>query len=266
MLGLHEPGHERVGWTLDEVGQRSALHHASVAHQQDIVGQCSSLVQVVRDPQHGLAEGIEQVAQFALQVVPGDRIECRQRLVAQQQWRVRQQGACDAHALALAAGQRGWVLVEQPRVDMREFDDRGQPRGDAPAVPSQVACEQRDVVARGQVREQPAILDHVAGPVAYRFHRCRAEGHAVDLDRSGVRRQQADQQPQQRGLAAAAGTEQHGHAPAFEMRAERGKRLALPECAAQPVGADHPPDPVPPSGPAACASGCRPRQASSAAS
>ncbi len=68
-----------------------------------------------------------------------------------------------------------------------------------------------DVRGHRQVREQRALLRHVADPAVLRRPRPAGagDGRAAERDRAGVRVVEAGDQPQQRGLAAA-GRAEHG--------------------------------------------------------
>ena len=106
-----------------------------------------------------------------------------------------------------------------------------------------MAGEQRDVVARVQVREQSAVLDHIAGAMAQRTDGVPAKSYPINLDRARIGLQQSDQQAQQCRLAAAAGPEEDGHALALEGDGQWCQAEARAEGAAQIVGLDHPSGP-----------------------
>src|SRR3546814_2704995 len=66
--------------------------------------------------------------------------------------------------------------------------------------PAQQACNQGDVVGCGQVREQPAFLDHVADPAALLEQAFAAPRFAIEAHHAAVGPVQADQHPQHRRL------------------------------------------------------------------
>ena len=98
-----------------------------------------------------------------------------------------------------------------------------------------VAPLQRDIGARGQVREQAAVLNDVAD-AAPKFHdRSGCDRLAVELDCAAIRFDQADDQAQKGGFAAATRPDQHGGLAALERRdrcrwsaAASPKRLLTP--------------------------------------
>ena len=56
------------------------------------------------DEDDGFGEAPGKGAEFALKFGAGDGVECAERLVHQENWRIGGQGACDTDPLALAAG------------------------------------------------------------------------------------------------------------------------------------------------------------------
>jgi hypothetical protein len=55
-LSLNKPDDELIGWSIDEVIERSALHDAPVPHQDDVVSEVSGFGKIVCDENHGLTE------------------------------------------------------------------------------------------------------------------------------------------------------------------------------------------------------------------
>ena len=98
-----EPGHEAAGGPPVHRFGRAGLHDPPRVHHQDGVGQGEGFVLVVRDLHEGDAEAALQVLEFALQVPPHGAVERRQRLVEQQEARLRHHGAGYGDPLLLAA-------------------------------------------------------------------------------------------------------------------------------------------------------------------
>ena len=86
-----------------------------------------------------------------------------------------------------------------------------------------MAGHQGDVSAGGQVREQPAVLDDVPDPQPDGPGGGRRDRLAVERDRAGVRLDQPDEQPQEGGLAAPAGADQHGRPPGRHLERQRAE-------------------------------------------
>ena len=81
----------------------------------------------------------------------------------------------------------------------------------AALVPAEQPGHRRDVVEHGAVREQAALLDHVADPPAQLVRRERQHVLAVDPDASRRRLDQPVDHPQGRRLAATGAAEEHDH-------------------------------------------------------
>src|SRR6516162_6470823 len=67
-LGVDELGHERVGRSLHQFGQRALLHDPAAAQEHDQVAEKTRLAQVVRDQHHRLSKGLEHSPQVILQL------------------------------------------------------------------------------------------------------------------------------------------------------------------------------------------------------
>ena len=102
-----------------------------------------------------------------------------------------------------------------------------------------------EILRHRQVRKQPAFLEHVADAAPVRRHvdaRARIEQHAcVERDAAAVRRHQARDHVDDRGLAGAGRAEQRGHAVrGFELRGDaesrRGVSRRRPRASSAPRG------------------------------
>ncbi len=142
---------------------------------------------------------------------PNEWIERAQRLVEQEQFGREHERSHQAHALPLATGELRGVAPEGVCREARkraEFFERRRF--------FQVAREQENIIARGQVREKPAILDDVAGAMAERAHALGGDCFAVKLYGAAVRHEQTNDQAQEGRLATAAWPEEHGREAALE--------------------------------------------------
>ncbi len=109
-------------------------------------------------------------------------IDGAERLVHEQQRRIGRQGAGDADALTLAAGELRRVALAHPGLEADELEQLGHPRADAAGVPAQQAGHGADVLGHGEVREEPDLLDRVADGAPELRRRAVADAHAVDED------------------------------------------------------------------------------------
>ncbi len=158
-------------------------------------------------------EGVAQVLDVGQHLGLARRIERGQRLVHQQQPRLREQRAADRHPLAFATRQRVRTAREQ-RLEPEQGHHRvvGHARRTrALAGPSQAEAQ---VVAHRQVRKQPRVLEHDAefAPVHRQVDAARGveEDGVADRDAAVLGAQQPGDQVDQGRLAGAAGPEQRG--------------------------------------------------------
>ena len=129
--------------------------------------------------------------------------------------------APERHALTLAAGEGAGPTLQQ-RFETQQRHDPVE-RRIAP-VARREAEPVEQVAAHAEVREEAAVLKHVADPAALRLEvdpGFRVEEHPVfERDPPGLRLHEARDRIGQRGLAGARGAEQRDHA--IGLRAERG--------------------------------------------
>lgn len=97
--------HKGCGRTVVDFLRRGVLLDLAVVHHGDAVGHQHGFVLIVGNHQGGDAEVALQLAQFGAQMLADPGVQCRHRLIQQQQGRCRRQGPCQGDALLLAAGQ-----------------------------------------------------------------------------------------------------------------------------------------------------------------
>ena len=95
----HKTAHVVVGGVAQNIVGRAHLHHLAVFHDGNAVTNAHGLVQVVRDEHDGAALDLLQAHQLALHLGADDGVECRERLVHQQNRRVGGQRPRQPHAL-----------------------------------------------------------------------------------------------------------------------------------------------------------------------
>ena len=189
--------------------RRALGDHAPAVHQHDRVREPHDLLDRMahvddQDPQL-VAQPLDVREDLALAL----GVERRERLVHEQEARLREEGAADRDALLLAAGETPRSPVEQV-ADAEEIDDRVErdrpvPRRRAlPAVP--------EVVPHAQVREEARVLEDVADAPALHRHvdpaRRIVEHVAVRHDPTFVGPEQAGDRGDDRGLAGAGAPEE----------------------------------------------------------
>ncbi len=79
-------------------------HDLAALQQHDVRGQVERLVQIVGHQQHRLVQPLEQCAQHVLHFRAGQRVQCSEGLIHQQQLGLGRKRARQADTLALSAG------------------------------------------------------------------------------------------------------------------------------------------------------------------
>ena len=209
--GLVAKGHGQIQ-PRQHVGQRAIGQYAAGIHQHQVVGQPRHFVDGMADVDDGDAQFFVQPVQIGQDLGLATRVQRGQGLIHQQQCRAGGQRACDGHALALAARKRIGPALQQVG-DAQQVHDLVQ--RDAALVAGDALEAVREVVLHVQVRKQGRLLDHVADGALMRGHEEALRVVLPDrIAKSHTARGafQAGQGPQHRGLAAARGPEQGGHA------------------------------------------------------
>jgi hypothetical protein len=172
-----------------------------IAHDEDAVSECDRLVDVMRHQQNAwLVLG----NQFAYEIMHADarqRVERGEWLIQQQKFRFLHQcpGECDA--LSLSAGE-----IARPVIKTFAETDLGK-RGSRPRSRVRRGEPERNISPKIIPWQQPMFLeDHGRPP-----RRC---------DASALDRVETGERPQQRGLAAAAFSEQRDELAAFDPQAK----------------------------------------------
>ncbi len=209
---VHRPEeaiHERCRRVAIDLFRRADLLDVSVVHQHHAVGHLERFFLVVGDEDRGDVQVVVQFAQPAPQLLPHLGVERAEGLVEQQHARLHRQRAGERDALALAAGELRRKAVGQP-VELHQVQQFMHLVRDLllrRALAARLhAHAEGHVVEHRHVAEQRVVLEHEADlAVAH----VRARGVlAVEQHLAGVGLFQPGDDAQQRGLAAARGTEQ----------------------------------------------------------
>src|SRR5882762_465639 len=198
----------RRGMVVDLVGAAHLLD-LSFVHQDDAVGDLQRLFLVVGDEDGGDVQVVMQPAQPPPQVLAHLGVERAERFVQEQDLGLHGQRAGERDALALAPRELRRVAVREP-VELDQTQQVVHPRVDLFA--------RRPRPARPHPQAKGHVLEHRHLPEERVV--LEAEAHlalagsasrgllAVDEDFTGIGRGQATDDAQQRGLPAAARTEQ----------------------------------------------------------
>jgi hypothetical protein len=198
---------EARGGTVIQVVRRRPLLQPTVAQHADFVGDRERLLLVVRDQQRRRAVALQDRAQLRAEPLAQLDVEARERLVEQQQPRIRRERAGERDALLLAAGQLVRPALLQAASPTSAISSRARARRSA-ARPVREA--ERDVAEHVEVREQRVVLEHHADapPPGGVLEPGPTARLAVADDPPRIHRLEARDHAQRRGLAAAARPEQ----------------------------------------------------------
>ena len=155
---------ELRGGVGEDGGRGVVLRQDPAALQDgDPVAHLDRLVHVMGDEDDRLAHLLLEAQELVLEPIATDRIDGAEWLVHEHHGRIRREGACHADPLALAARQ----LVRIPvaiggRLEADQVEQLVDPVARARRLPAQELGHDRHVVADGEVREEPDLLDHVS--------------------------------------------------------------------------------------------------------
>ena len=157
-VGADEPRDELVGGVREELlGSVVLDEHAALAEDRDPVAEQDRLVDVVGDEDDRLAHLALDADELLLEPHARDRIERAERLVHQHHGRVGGEGAREADALALAAGElRGVARAIVARGEVDEVEQLVDALADLAACPTRAAagrcrrCPRRSCAERGR--------------------------------------------------------------------------------------------------------------------
>ena len=137
-VGADEVLDEVVGRVHQQLGRGRVLGELAAAlHDRDPVAHLDRLVDVVGDEDDRLAQLGLEAQELVLQALAVDRVDRAERLVHQHQRRVGGEGAGDADALALAAGELRGIAVADRRRQADELEQLVDAVADALLVPAE---------------------------------------------------------------------------------------------------------------------------------
>ena len=179
-----------------------------------MVAQLDRLVDVVGDEDDRLAQCRLEPQELVLESLADDRVDRPERLVHEQDRRVRGERPGDADALLLAAGELGRVATGvRRRVEPDELQQLPGALAPARRRPAQQPGDRRHVLGDRLVREETDLLDHVADPAAQLGEVAGGDVLAVDEDPAGRRLDEPVDHLQRRRLAAAGRADEDADLP-----------------------------------------------------
>lgn len=182
------------------------LDHLAVLHQDDAAAERDGLVEVVRDEDDGLLERALKVAQLRLHVAPDQRIEGAERLIHEEDVRIRRERPRETRALLHAAGQLARIL-RLPALEADEFDRLHRPLDPLLGRDLLDLEPESDIPEDGPVGQQGEVLeDHAESLLAEGEQFLAPEPgdvHPVHDDPSAGRFHQPVHAAQERRLAGA---------------------------------------------------------------
>jgi hypothetical protein len=184
------------------------------------IAQSAALLDIVGHKYDRLVELTLDISQLPLQARAGDRIDRAERFVHQHDRRVGRQGARQAHALLLAAGELAWVARAVGARQAHQLEQRVDPRVDARLRPAEQTRHHRDVLLDPHMREQPGLLDRIPDPAAQLGGLQPTRVHTVDQDAPAGRLVEAVDHFEQRGFAAAGWPKQHHKRAILDLEAD----------------------------------------------
>ena len=175
----------------------------------------------------------------ALDLADRNRIDTGERLVKQDQARLRCRGAGDLAAAAFATGQAGAKLVGN-MAQLQFVEQAVQFALAAGRIGLRAAPARADVVGHGQLAEYRRFLRQIAHALlGAGIHRVAGDVLAVEHDAASVSRNQADDHVEAGGLAGTVGAQQADHFAGVEGQPEILDDFALLVLLAQALGDEH---------------------------
>ena len=188
-----------------ELVRRADLLQPAAAHDGHAVAELERLVLLVGHEHGGDPDPVDEIPNLAARALAQGGVEVGERLVQQEHARLRCQRAGERHPLLLPARE----LVDAAGAESRQIHQRQGAIHAALQVrtpdPDRLEAEGH-VAPHVEVREQSVVLEHHAEPARDRRHR----GDVLLLHEHPprVRRLEPREQPERRGLAAAARPEE----------------------------------------------------------
>ncbi len=188
---------------------RSEGDKAAGLEQGDARGQEQGFTDIVGNEHDGFAETAGERTEFTLKLGAGDGVERAKRLVHEENGGIGGEGAGNADALALAAGEFARVacceFAETETYEMHHLFKTREPFGGRPIFE---VGNKRDVFCNREMGEKASFLNDIADAAAKTNGIPLGGGPAVDEHCSRGGKQESIDELEERGLAAAAAAEE----------------------------------------------------------
>ena len=210
-----EARHEQVGRRVVELHRRVDLLQHAAAHQRDAVAHRHRLDLVVGDVDGRRLQLVLDAGDLGAHLDAQLRVEVAQRLVHQEDLRAAHDRAAHRHALALTAGERLGLALEQVLEPdhLRDLADALLDLGLAQLLDLEPV---RHVVVHAQVRVERVVLEHHRDVALLR--RDVVDHRVVDHQLSLADVLEPREHSQGRGLAAARRTDQDHELPVPDLQ------------------------------------------------
>src|SRR5262249_15872039 len=212
-VGFFDPAasHGEVGAAdlllVEELAHGALIAHRAVLEDVDPVAEVGHEADALLGEDDGQA-GRLQAPKLLLEQLHHERRQPFGGLVEEEDGGVAHERAGDGEHLLLAARQRARALVPA-LLETREQPEDALPRPCAPPRAAPRLARHLQVLAHGQIREDPAVLRHVADAASgHAKGRQADEILASQQDAAGARRSDADDALERRRLAGAVAPEQ----------------------------------------------------------
>jgi hypothetical protein len=209
-----ERHHELVLGLLVDLPGRADLLDPALAHHRDLVGDLHRLLLVVRDDHRRRVRLVVEAAEPFPELGPHAGVQRAERLVEEEDGGIDRERPREPHPLALPARELRRVPLRET-LELDELQELSHAICDLALRSLADLQAERDVVVHRHVLERRVVLEHEPDAPLLRG----PSGHvrSVDRDAPRVRRLEPGDDPQQRGLAAAAGAEERGQGPGGDL-------------------------------------------------
>jgi hypothetical protein len=203
---VRRPGRQLLGGT--------ELKEASISHDSDAIGETEGLGQVMGHEDSGFAQRLFDLQELTVKLQAGQGVQGSEGLIQEDDGRIGGQGTGEGDALALASGKLGGMAAGLDIGKSDELQHLPRPGLSAGVVPAEETGDQLDVPLDRPVRNQAAVLGHVADPPPQSDGIGFGHGPSFDADGAGRGLDHAVEGAEKGGFARAALADQ-GHGLAW---------------------------------------------------
>ena len=149
--------HELACRLVIQLRRAADLFDARIVHHRDLARHVHCLGLVVGDEDGGHVHLVMEATQPFAQLGPNAGVECAERLIEQQNLRLRRERASERHSLALPAGELRRIAVAES-LELNELQELVDPVPDLGLRTLAHLEPEGDVVANGHVLERRVML------------------------------------------------------------------------------------------------------------